>query len=284
MCTTPQQQEKHPGCEREMVPAPAYMAPNYKGSGKLKDKVALVTGGDSGIGRSVSILFAREGAKVAIVYLDQDKDAEKTKKLVEAEGSNCLLIRGDISNSSFCNSTVEQTVKQFGQLDILINNAAQQYPQKSIADITDEQLDKTFRVNIYSMFYMTRAALKYLSQSKSGCIINSTSVTAYKGHEVLVDYASTKGAITAFTYSLSQQLAEQGIRVNAVAPGPIWTPLIPSSFSEERVAKFGKNTAMGRPGQPEEVAPSYVFLASEADSSYITGQVLHPNGGTVISG
>jgi len=262
---------------------PSYMAPKYKGSGKLKAKVALITGGDSGIGRSVSILYAREGAKVAIVYLaKEEKDANHTKKCVENEGSECLLLPGDVTDSKFCTDAVNKTVKHFGTLDILVNNAGQQYPQKSLLDITDEQLDTTFKTNIYSMFYLTREALKHMKSGAS--IINCTSVTAYRGSDGLLDYSSTKGAITVFTYSLALQVAKQGIRVNGVAPGPIWTPLIPATFDKEKIKTFGQDTALGRPGQPEEVAPSFVFLASNADSSYITGQVIHPNGGEIIHG
>jgi len=278
----PQTQSKQPGKESEMSPPPQYLAPNYKGCNKLLNKVALITGGDSGIGRSVAILFAREGADVCIVYLDEDKDAKITQRHVEDEGRKCICIRGDVSDSSFCNSTVEQTVKQLGKLDILVNNAAQQFPKTSITEITDEQLDRTFKVNIYAYFYMARAAVKVMQKGSS--IINTGSVVSYKGNDALLDYSATKGAIKAFTYSLSSQLAEKGIRVNGVAPGPIWTPLIPSTFTEDKVAKFGKDTPMKRPGQPEEVAPAYVFLASEADSSYITGQFIHPNGGIIVHG
>ncbi|ELR24970.1 seed maturation protein PM34, putative [Acanthamoeba castellanii str. Neff] len=281
----PEQMQRHmPGYEHEMEPAPQYLAPNYKGSEKLKDKVAIITGGDSGIGRSVSILYAREGADVVIVYLpEEQKDADTTKGLVEKEGRQCLCIPGDLKKSDFCDSVVDQTIKRFGKLDILVNNASSQWECEKIEDITDEQLETTFRTNIFSMFYMARASVKHMKEGS--CIINTTSVTCYRGMKTLLDYSSTKGAITTFTYSLSQNLVERGIRVNGVAPGPIWTPLIPASFKPERVKTFGQEDCpMGRAGQPEEVAPCYVFLASNADSSYISGQVLHPNGGSPVHG
>nr|WP_319799686.1 SDR family oxidoreductase [Microvirga rosea] len=271
----PQTQDKQPGRETEMNPRPDY-EPRYPGSGRLKDKVALITGGDSGIGRAVAVLFAREGADVAIVYLNEGEDAQETKTLVEREGRQCLTIAGDVCEPGFCQAAVEQTVKQFGKLDILINNAAEQHPQKMLQDISPEQLDRTFRTNIFGYFYMTQAAMPHLQ--KGAAIINTTSVTAYRGSPELLDYSATKGAILAFTRSLAKKLAEQGIRVNGVAPGPIWTPLIPSTFTEEKVAKFGADTPLKRPGQPNEVAPCYLFLACE-DASYITGSVLHPNGG-----
>jgi NAD(P)-dependent dehydrogenase (short-subunit alcohol dehydrogenase family) len=277
----PQQQDQQPGIEAEMTPRPKAEDRQYKGSGKLHNKVALITGGDSGIGRAVAIVYAKEGADVAIVYLNEHQDAEKTKQMVEKEGRKCLLIPGDISEEQFCQQAVQQTVDKLGRLDILINNAAVQYPQDSIEDITEEQLDKTFRVNIYSMFFLTKAALEHLKEGSA--IINTTSVTAYKGSPQLLDYSSTKGAIVAFTRSLSQALIEKGIRVNGVAPGPIWTPLIPATFEPERVASHGSNAPMKRAGQPEEVAPCYVFLASD-DSSYMAGQILHPNGGEVVNG
>jgi NAD(P)-dependent dehydrogenase (short-subunit alcohol dehydrogenase family) len=280
----PQMQKHMPGYQHEMTPEPQYLAPLYKGSDKLRDKVAIITGGDSGIGRSVAILYAREGADVVIVYLpEEQKDADKTKEHVEKEGRQCLCIPGDLKKSDFCDSVVDQTIKQFGKLDILVNNASSQWECEKIEDITDEQLETTFRTNFFSMFYMARAAVKHMKEGSS--IINTTSVTSYRGMKTLLDYSSTKGAITTFTYSLSQSLIERGIRVNGVAPGPIWTPLIPASFKPERVKTFGQEDCpMGRAGQPEEVAPSYVFLACNADSSYITGQVLHPNGGVVIHG
>lgn len=243
--------------------------------------MALITGGDSGIGRAVAIFFAKEGADVAIAYLNEEEDAQETRRLVEAEGRRCLALAGDVGDEGHCQEMIEQTVRELGRLDILVNNAAEQHPQESIEQITSEQLERTFRTNIFAMFYLTKAALKHLKEGAA--IINTTSVTAYKGSPQLLDYSSTKGAIVAFTRSLSQSLVEQGIRVNAVAPGPIWTPLIPSTFPEDKVASFGADVPMKRPGQPEEVAPSYVFLASD-DSSYISGQVLHPNGGNVVNG
>jgi len=276
----PQVQNQQPGLETEMTPQPEFIRKGYRGSDKLKGKVALITGGDSGIGRAVAVHFAREGADVAIVYLNEDEDAGETKRLVEKEGRKCLNIRADIREEQACRDAVQRTVSELGGLNVLVNNAAEQHPQEDIADITAKQLDTTFRTNIFSFFYFAQAALKHLKKGDS--IINTTSITAYRGSEHLLDYASTKGAITAFTRSLAQNLAEKGIRVNAVAPGPIWTPLIPSTFDQEKVKTFGQDTPMKRPGQPSEVAPCYVFLASE-DASYITGQVLHPNGGTVIN-
>ncbi len=275
----PQHQEKQPGSEQEMDPKPESFAPWYRGSGKLEDKVALITGGDSGIGRSVAVLFAREGADVVIVYLDEHEDAEEAKRMVENEGRRCLTISGDVGQASFCRETVEKTIEKFGKLDVLVNNAAVQYVQESIEDISEEQLEKTFRTNIFAYFFLTQAAMPHLKEGSS--IINSTSITAFRGMPVLLDYASTKGAILAFTRSLAQNLADKGIRVNAVAPGPIWTPLIPASFPADDVAEFGKSQPLGRVGQPEEVAPSYVFLAAQ-DASYITGQTIHPNGGEVV--
>lgn len=277
----PQQQSSRPGIEEQMTPRPQYKAENYKASGKLENKVALITGGDSGIGRAVALLYAKEGADVAIAYLNECTDASQTAQAVEAEGRRCVTISGDIGDEKFCQEAVEQTIRAFGRLDILINNAAEQHPQESIEDITAEQLERTFRTNIFGMFFMVKAAMPYLKEGS--VIINTTSVTAYKGNRQLLDYSSTKGAIVAFTRSLSQSLVEKNIRVNGVAPGPIWTPLIPSTFPEEKVEKFGAEVPMQRAGQPEEVAPCYVFLASD-DSSYITGQILHPNGGTVING
>ncbi|HVM18428.1 MAG TPA: SDR family oxidoreductase [Egibacteraceae bacterium] len=277
----PQEQHRQPGIESAMRPEPDFSAPDYKGSGKLEGTVALITGGDSGIGRSVAVLFAREGADVAIVYLDEHTDAEDTQRLVEKEGSRCLLLSGDVGDESFCADAVRQTVDQLGRLDTLVNNAAEQHPQESLTDISAEQLESTFRTNVFGMFHLTKAALPHLQPGST--IINTTSVTAYKGNPMLIDYSATKGAIVAFTRALSMSLAEKGIRVNAVAPGPIWTPLIPATFDEESVASFGADTPMGRPGQPEECATCYVFLAS-TDSSYISGQVLHPNGGDVVNG
>jgi NAD(P)-dependent dehydrogenase (short-subunit alcohol dehydrogenase family) len=276
----PQHQDHQPGSQAAMQPAPAGAGREYKAAGKLKGKVALITGGDSGIGRAVAVLFAKEGANVVVSYLDEHQDAQETQRLVEAEGRECVTLAGDVGDPAFCNKMVDTVVSSFGKIDVLVNNAAQQYPQQSITDITDEQLEKTFRTNIFSMFYTVRAALPHLKQGAR--IINTTSVTAYRGSSHLLDYSATKGAITAFTRSLSQQLAEKGIYVNAVAPGPIWTPLIPSTFPPGQVQKFGENVPLGRPGQPDEVAPAYVYLASD-DSSYMTGQVLHPNGGEIVN-
>jgi NAD(P)-dependent dehydrogenase (short-subunit alcohol dehydrogenase family) len=277
----PQHQKQKPGREHKMKPRPRAENEKHRGSGKLLGKVAIITGGDSGIGRAVSIAFAKEGADVAVVYLEEKKDASETKQLVQDHGRKCLLIAGDVGDEEFCRNVVEQTVKKLGKLDLVVNNAAEQHPQKSIEKITEEQLERTFRTNIFSFFFMTKAAMKHLK--KGAAIINTTSVTAYKGSAHLLDYSATKGAITAFTRSLSQALADRGIRVNGVAPGPIWTPLIPSTFPAKEVETFGSDVPLGRPGQPEEVAPSFVFLASD-DSSYMTGQILHPNGGTVVNG
>jgi NAD(P)-dependent dehydrogenase (short-subunit alcohol dehydrogenase family) len=276
----PQHQDERPGIESEMTPRPKY-DDRSKGSGKLDGRVALITGGDSGIGRAVAVRFAKEGADVAIVYLDEHDDAEKTKREVEEEGRRCVLIPGDVGQESFCQSAVRKTMDELGQLHVLVNNAAEQHPQDSIEQISAEQLERTFRTNIFSMFFMVKAALPHLKEGAT--IINTTSVTAYKGNPTLLDYSSTKGAIVSFTRALSNSLVEKGIRVNAVAPGPIWTPLIPSTFPPEKVASFGKNVPMKRPGQPVEVAHCFVFLASD-DSSYLSGQVLHPNGGEVVNG
>ena len=276
----PQPTDQPPGVEAQ-TPDAHNEARDYRGSDKLEGKVAVVTGADSGIGRSVAVHFAKEGADVAVMYLDEHEDAEHTRRLVEAEGRRCITIAGDIGDESLCQRAVEQTVRELGGLDVLVNNAAEQHPQETLTDITRDQLERTFRTNIFSMFYLSKAALPHLEPGSA--IINSTSVTAYKGSAQLLDYSSTKGAIVSFTRSLSQSLASQGIRVNAVAPGPIWTPLIPSSMPDERVESFGEDVPLGRVGQPDEVAPSYVFLAS-ADSSYMSGQVLHPNGGTVVNG
>ncbi|MFH0343700.1 MAG: SDR family oxidoreductase [Chromatiales bacterium] len=276
----PQHQTRQPGIETEMRPQPASGELSYTGCGKLRDKVALLTGGDSGIGRAVAIAFAKESADVAIVYLNEHGDASATKRKVEDAGRRCLLIAGDVGDDAFCRQAVEQTVGTFRQLDIVVNNAAEQHPQEGISTISREQLERTFRTNIFSMFYLTRAALPHLTAGAR--IINSSSVTAYRGGPQLLDYSATKGAIVAFTRSLSLALIDKGIYVNAVAPGPIWTPLVPSTFSEGKVATFGGHTPMGRPGQPDEVAPAYVFLAC-ADASYMLGQVLHPNGGAVVN-
>lgn len=269
------------GLESEIAPQPQYLDPVYHGSEKLKGKVALITGGDSGIGRSIAVFFAKEGADSAIIYLDGHDDAEETKRLVNECGQICLLVSGDIAKEGFCQYAVDQTVKYFGRLDSLINNAAEQHPQDSIADIASGQLTMTFRSNLFSMFYLSIAALKYLKPGST--IINSTSVTPFKGSPKLLDYSASKGAIVGFTRSLSLSLSEFKIRVNAVAPGHIWTPLITSTFTPGHVENFGKDVAMVRPGQPEEVAKCFVFLASE-DSSYISGQVIHPNGGTIVNG
>jgi NAD(P)-dependent dehydrogenase (short-subunit alcohol dehydrogenase family) len=276
----PQQQERQPGREGEMSPQPDY-EPRFPGSGRLKGKVALVTGGDSGIGRAVAVLFAREGADVVIVYLDEGEDAQATKAAVEKEGRRCLAIAGDVGGEDFCRQAVERTVRELGRLDVLVNNAAEQHPKGSIEEISEEQLERTFRTNIFGYFHMTKAAVPHLKPGAS--IVNTTSVTAYRGSPQLLDYSSTKGAILAFTRSLAEALAEKGIRVNGVAPGPIWTPLIPSTFPEDKVKSFGANVPMKRPGQPNEVASCHLFLACE-DSSYMTGQVLHPNGGEVVGG
>ena len=277
----PQHQSHQPGLEHEMSPRPESENHAQHESGKLRDKVALITGGDSGIGRAVALAYAKEGADTAIVYLNEHEDARETQRLVQQEGRRCLLIAGDVGKESFCHEAVDRTVREFGRLDILVNNAAEQHPQESLERISAEQLERTFRTNIFSYFYMGKAALPYLKEGST--IINTTSVTAYKGSPQLLDYSSTKGAIVAFTRSLSQALADKQIRVNAVAPGPIWTPLIPSTFPADKVAEFGSDVPLKRAGQPEEIAPSYVFLASQ-DSSYTTGQVLHPNGGTVVNG
>ena len=259
-----------------MRPRPRTEDARQRGSGKLRDRVALVTGGDSGIGRAVGIAFAKEGADVAVVYLDEDADADEAKRRIERHGRRCLLLRGDVGDPEFCKDAVTRTVETLGRLDVLVNNAGEQHPQESIEDITPEQLERTFRTNIFAMFYLVAAALPHLKTRSA--IINTTSVTAYRGSPTLLDYAATKGAIVAFTRSLAKKLVEKGIRVNGVAPGPIWTPLIPSTFDAKHVASFGSQTPMKRPGQPSEVAPSFLFLACE-DSSYITGSVLHPNGG-----
>jgi len=278
---TPQKQNKQPGLECKMDPAPEYIKPTYVGSQKLLDKVALITGGDSGIGRAVSVHFAREGADIAIVYFDEDIDARETKKLVEAEGRKCLLLKGDVKKSAFCKKAVTQTVNKLGKLNILVNNAGIQVPQKDPKAIDEKQLEDTFRTNIFAYFHFANEALEYLQQGD--CIINTTSVTAYRSSPNLIDYSSTKGAITSFTRSLATNLTEKKIRVNAVAPGPVWTPLIVSTFDEQKIKSFGSETAMKRAGQPSELAPAYVFLASD-DASFITGQVIHVNGGEVVNG
>lgn len=276
-----QTQRKQPGIEQKMRPRPASRVRQYKPAGKLEGKAALITGGDSGIGRAVAVAFAKEGADVAILYLDEHADAEETVRLIEAEGRRALRIAGDVGREDFCQRAVRQVVEEFGRLDVLVNNAAVQYPQKTIEEISRDQLEQTFRTNIFGYFFMVKAALKHLGEGSA--IINTTSVTAYRGSSHLLDYSSTKGAIVAFTRSLALNLADRKIRVNGVAPGPIWTPLIPSTFPEEKVKTFGSDVPMARPGEPDEVAPCYVFLAGD-DGSYMTGQVLHPNGGEVING
>jgi NAD(P)-dependent dehydrogenase (short-subunit alcohol dehydrogenase family) len=273
----PKQHLKKPGLETELEPRPEYQAPEYKGSGKLEGMVALITGGDSGIGRAVAALYAREGADLAIVYLNEHEDAEETRQVVEAEGRSCLLIPGDVTDPEFCREAVETTVEELGHLDVLVNNAAFQEHADSLEDITEEQLDRTFKTNIYGYFHMAKAALPHLREGSA--IVNSGSVTGMQGSKNLLDYSATKGAIHAFTKSLAQNLVERGIRVNCVAPGPVWTPLNPADQDAEKVAQFGASVAMKRPAQPEEVAPAYVFLAAPSMSSYITGEILPVLGG-----
>ncbi len=275
----PSQSQSQPGEEHKMKPQPEIIRSNYKGSNKLKGKVAFITGGDSSIGRSVAVHFAREGASVAIVYLEENADAQETKRMVEEEGGSCLILEGDLKDAAFCKKSIASCIKKFKKLNILVNNAAVQFPKDRLEQISEKQLEKTFRTNIFAYFYIAKAALPYLK--KGDVIINTSSVTAYRGSDHLMDYASTKGAIVSFTRSLSSNLASKGIRVNGVAPGPIWTPLIPATFDD--ITDFGQDTPMGRAGQPSEVGPAYVFLASE-DSSYITGQFIHINGGELIGG
>jgi NAD(P)-dependent dehydrogenase (short-subunit alcohol dehydrogenase family) len=278
----PEQSQRRPGIEAKMTPRPAYLAPGYRGSGKLAGKVALITGGDSGIGRAVAVLFAREGANVAIVYLKAEaRDARETREAIEAEGARCLLLPGDVRSSAFCRRAVQHTVAELGRLDVLVNNAAFQQHQTSIADLTDAQIERTFRTNIFGYFYMARAAVPRMKPGSA--IINCGSITGLEGSAQLLDYSATKGAIHAFTKSLAQNLVERGIRVNCVAPGPIWTPLNVADKEPGEVAKHGAKTPMERPGQPEEVAPAFVFFASNADSSYITGEVLTLLGGATTA-
>lgn len=276
----PEQLDTRPGKQHEMKQQPQTDRPEQTGSGKLKNKCAIITGGDSGIGRAVAVAFAKEGAEVAIVYVTEDKDAQETKRLVEAYGAKCLTIKGDVGQKDFCQKVIEQTVDEFGHLDILVNNAGEQHPQDSLEDISEDQLERTFRTNIFAMFFLTQHALRHLGDGAA--IINTASVTAYKGNPMLLDYSSTKGAIIGFTRSLALALAERNIRVNAVAPGPIWTPLIPSTFPPDKVESFGKDVPLKRPGQPDEVAPAYVYLASQ-DASYVTGQTIHVNGGSIVN-
>ena len=277
----PQKQRRQPGRERLMKPRPKYDDPSRPSCGRLLGKAALITGGDSGIGRAVAVAFAREGADVAIVYLEEHEDARETERLVREHGRRAILIAGDVGDDSFCREAVRQTVAGLGKIDVLVNNAAEQHPRERLEEISEEQLVRTFRTNVFSMFFLTRAALPHMPEGAS--IVNTASVTAYRGSAHLIDYASTKGAIVSFTRSLAQALVDRKIRVNAVAPGPIWTPLIPSTFPPDQVKTFGSDVPLGRAGEPSEVAPHYVFLASE-EASYTTGQVLHPNGGEIVNG
>ncbi|MCM3584771.1 SDR family oxidoreductase [Mesobacillus maritimus] len=276
----PQHQNEHPGMEYKMDPLPIFDNQNYIGSEKLKDKVALITGGDSGIGRAVALTFAKEGADVVFVYFNEEKDAKQTTELIKATGRKCLAISGDLADETFCKQVVTDTIQTFGKLNILVNNAAVQYVQNGLENISTEQLLRTFQVNVFGMFHLTKAALAHMEKNSS--IINTTSLSAYEGNPKLIDYSATKGAIVSFTRSLSKSLASKGIRVNGVAPGKVWTPLIPSSFPEDQVAKWGSDTAMKRAGQPVEFGPAYVYLASN-DSSYVTGQILHLNGGLFVT-
>ncbi|WP_193337075.1 SDR family oxidoreductase [Devosia beringensis] len=276
----PQQQDQQPGLETQMHPKPEF-TPKFPGNGRLEGKVAIITGGDSGIGRACAVLFAREGAEVALIYLNETEDAKITAEAVRAEGKDPLLIRGDIGEQTFCDNVVGKVIEEFGRLDVLVNNAVEQHPQDEITDISPHQLQRTFQTNIYGYFYMTQAAVPFLRAGAT--IVNTTSVTAYRGSATLLDYSATKGAIVAFTRALSANLVDKGIRVNAVAPGPIWTPLIPATFDAEKVASFGADKPMKRPGQPNEVATCHLFLACD-ESSYLTGQVLHPNGGEIVGG
>lgn len=277
----PQHQDRQPGLEGAMHPRPEAEMRHWRPAGKLAGRAAIVSGGDSGIGRAVAIGFAKEGADVAVVYLDEHDDAAETRRHVEAAGRRCLLLAGDLGDEDFCRRVVAEAVTAFGRLDVVVNNAGEQHPRESLADISAAQLERTFRTNIFSMFFLTKAALAHLGPGAA--IVNTTSVTAYRGNPSLLDYSATKGAVTAFTRSLAINLAPKGVRVNGVAPGPIWTPLIPSTFSAEHVEKFGSGQPLGRVGQPDEVAACYIFLASD-DASYLSGQVLHPNGGEVVNG
>ncbi|EJO91453.1 short-chain dehydrogenase/reductase SDR [Ectopseudomonas mendocina DLHK] len=276
-----QHQDRQPGLEHAMHPEPVYLSDSYRAADKLAGKVAIITGGDSGIGRAVAVHYALEGAKVALVYLDENEDAQKTVDEVTRHGSEAIALAGDVGDAGFCQCVVDAVIAKWGRLDILINNAGEQHPKEDLLELEEADWERTFRTNILAMFQLTKVALKHLQSGAS--IINTSSVTAYKGNPMLLDYSSTKGAITSFTRSLAINLAPRGIRVNGVAPGPIWTPLIPSTFSADKVAEFGADTPLGRPGQPSEVAPAYVYLASN-DASYMTGQMLHVNGGSVVNG
>lgn len=279
-----QHQEQQPGSERRMDPQPVFIREDYRASGKLQDKVAVISGADSGIGRAVAVHFAREGARVAMLYLSEQKegqDARKTEEEIRKAGGEVLSFAGDLGDTGFCTQVIDAVIGEWGRIDVLVNNAAEQHPQEKLEDISDEQWQRTFRTNVFGMFLLTRAALPHIPEG--GCIINTASITAYRGSPQLIDYSSTKGAIVGFTRSLAMNLSSRGIRVNGVAPGPIWTPLIPSTFTAEQVAEFGASAPMGRPGQPAELAPAYVYLACQ-DSSYVSGQMIHVNGGTVING
>lgn len=279
-----QHQEQQPGSERRMDPQPVFIREDYRASGKLQDKVAVISGADSGIGRAVAVHFAREGARVAMLYLSEQKegqDARKTEEEIRKAGGEVLSFAGDLGDTGFCTQVIDAVIGEWGRIDVLVNNAAEQHPQEKLEDISDEQWQRTFRTNVFGMFLLTRAALPHIPEG--GCIINTASITAYRGSPQLIDYSSTKGAIVGFTRSLAMNLSSRGIRVNGVAPGPIWTPLIPSTFTAEQVAEFGASAPMERPGQPAELAPAYVYLACQ-DSSYVSGQMIHVNGGTVING